>query len=74
MGYVFPGFSSLENYKFILFSSLLQAPAPLESWQGIQNATEDGAACPQPEETYFVPTSEDCLFLNVYTTKVCIFY
>jgi carboxylesterase type B len=34
--------------------------------------TEDGAACPQPEENFLVPTSEDCLFLNVYTTKVNI--
>ncbi|XP_021928724.1 esterase FE4 [Zootermopsis nevadensis] len=47
-----------------------QPPVPLESWQGIRNATEDGASCPQPESTYFVPTSEDCLFLNVFTTKL----
>jgi hypothetical protein len=46
---------------------------PIEAWQGIQNATEDGAACPQAEENYFVKTSEDCLFLNVYTTEVNIF-
>nr|ABN05619.1 female neotenic-specific protein 1 [Cryptotermes secundus] len=47
-----------------------KAPVPVDPWQGIQNATEDGAACPQPEENYFVSTSEDCLFLNVYTTKL----
>jgi hypothetical protein len=58
------------HLKIILFLLFLQAPVPIDPWQGIQNATEDGAACPQPEENFLVPTSEDCLFLNIYTTKV----
>ncbi|XP_018321739.1 esterase FE4 isoform X2 [Agrilus planipennis] len=42
-----------------------QPPVPVKSWDTIYDATKDGAACPQPG---FQPTSEDCLFLNVYTT------
>nr|CAD7594782.1 unnamed protein product [Timema genevievae] len=46
-------------------------PAPLQSWEGILNATKDGFDCPQQEgEEYPLPSSEDCLFLNVYTTKL----
>ncbi|KAK5641618.1 hypothetical protein RI129_010165 [Pyrocoelia pectoralis] len=44
-----------------------QPPEPVKSWTGIYDATEDGASCPQP---YVDNTSEDCLFLNVYTTKL----
>lgn len=43
---------------------------PLEPWDGVKNATADGFACPQPEANTTIPTSEDCLFLNVYTTEV----
>jgi carboxylesterase type B len=43
---------------------------PPESWDGVKNATVDGFACPQPEADTTIPTSEDCLFLNVYTTEV----
>lgn len=47
---------------------LIKAPAPIESWVGIRNATEFGAKCLQ---TTFNSTQfwgeEDCLFLNVYT-------
>jgi para-nitrobenzyl esterase len=55
------------------------APAEPEPWDGIQEATQFGASCPQtptgnpgglftswrPEPT--PPLSEDCLFLNVWT-------
>ena len=44
---------------------------PVEKWEGAYNATQDGASCPQPNVE---PVSEDCLFLNVYTTKVCFCY
>ncbi|KAI4456237.1 carboxylesterase [Holotrichia oblita] len=42
-------------------------PVPARSWIGIYNATEDPPACPQPGKDNI---SEDCLFLNVYTTKL----
>jgi carboxylesterase type B len=42
-------------------------PVPVEQWTNIYNATVDGPVCPQPSDD---PISEDCLFLNVYTTKV----
>ncbi|XP_063229236.1 esterase E4-like [Bacillus rossius redtenbacheri] len=47
-----------------------KAPVPVAAWSGVRNATEDGSACPQPVADYPVPMSEDCLFLNVYTTKL----
>ncbi|KAJ3646360.1 hypothetical protein Zmor_023950 [Zophobas morio] len=42
-------------------------PQPAEPWSGIYNAVNDAPVCPQPGIT---PVSEDCLFLNVYTTKL----
>ncbi|KAJ9585488.1 hypothetical protein L9F63_002689, partial [Diploptera punctata] len=47
-----------------------KAPVPPESWTGIRNATDDGLSCPQPWANGSYPTSEDCLFLNVYTTAL----
>ena len=38
------------------------APAP---WSGVADATRYGAAAPQTKATE--PTSEDCLFLNIWT-------
>ncbi|KAF5277165.1 hypothetical protein FQR65_LT03871 [Abscondita terminalis] len=43
-----------------------QPPVPIDSWNDVYNATKDGPACPQPGKML---KSEDCLFLNVYTTK-----
>ncbi|KAF5306931.1 hypothetical protein FQA39_LY00161 [Lamprigera yunnana] len=42
-------------------------PVPTDSWTGMYDATADGPACPQP---IIQPNSEDCLFLNVYSTKL----
>ena len=47
-----------------------QAPLPIKPWTGIVDATKDGLICPQPS---MLMQSEDCLHLNVYTKKVCIF-
>lgn len=50
-----------------------QAPAPVQSWQGVKDATRFGAACIQPSNRVqsiyaqdIGPTSEDCLTLNVW--------
>ncbi|CAG9829853.1 unnamed protein product [Diabrotica balteata] len=40
---------------------------PVEKWEGVLNATQDGPLCPQPSTD---PVSEDCLIINVYTTKL----
>lgn len=44
-----------------------QPPVPVEKWESAFNATVDGPDCPQLGVTH---TSEDCLLLNVYTTKL----
>ncbi|XP_049800950.1 esterase E4-like [Schistocerca nitens] len=43
-------------------------PEPVDPWEGVMDATEDGARCPEVENTD--KTSEDCLLLNVYTTNL----
>ncbi|XP_054751133.1 cholinesterase 1-like [Lytechinus pictus] len=44
-------------------------PEPMTSWSGERNATEFSPACQQdPSNSLYYPiTSEDCLYLNVYT-------
>ncbi|KAI5643915.1 carboxylesterase family domain-containing protein [Phthorimaea operculella] len=47
-----------------------QAPQPPAHWEGIRNASEHGSICIQADPlagNKFVPSSEDCLYLNVYT-------
>lgn len=41
----------------------------LTNWikNNFYNATSDGPTCPQPG---IGPVNEDCLYLNVYSTKV----
>src|SRR5262245_46594516 len=50
-------------------------PQPIVPWSGTRDATAFGAECPQtqyPSSSIYVrplqPQSEDCLFLNVWTT------
>ncbi|CAH2247888.1 jg12247 [Pararge aegeria aegeria] len=47
-----------------------KAPQPAPYWKGIRNATEYGNVCPQYDvlRSALTPGSEDCLFMNVYTT------
>lgn len=44
-----------------------QVAVPAKDWNETYDATEEGPACSTLSET---PISEDCLRLNVYTTKV----
>ncbi|XP_053989908.1 juvenile hormone esterase-like [Hylaeus volcanicus] len=44
-----------------------QPPIPAEDWEDVFDASEEGPECPQPRSTTM---SEDCLRLNVYTTKL----
>jgi para-nitrobenzyl esterase len=50
-----------------------ERPTDVEPWDGVRDATEPGAECVQ-QATFWRPTSpasttEDCLFLNVYTPR-----
>ena len=46
-------------------------PQPADPWEGVRQAKEPGARCPQPPSQVFAqqtaPQSEDCLYLNVWT-------
>ena len=46
-----------------------RAPEPMEPWQGVRNADRFADSCPQEEISMFGlgHTSEDCLYLNVWT-------
>ena len=45
-----------------------QPPQPAAGWSGVRDATQVGPHCPQPASPFGVAsTSENCLFLNVFT-------
>src|ERR1700733_15064420 len=47
-----------------------QPPQPAASWAGVRDATKFAAHCPQLASPFgLASTSEDCLFLNVFTPK-----
>ena len=45
-----------------------QPPHEVASWTKVRNTTEFGASCPQPKQKDTGKYSEDCLYLNVWTT------
>jgi para-nitrobenzyl esterase len=50
-----------------------RSPAPVASWTSPRDATSFGARCPQPgraNQRTNLPTSEDCLTLNVWTPSI----
>jgi para-nitrobenzyl esterase len=47
-----------------------QPPRPPARWQGVRDTTHFAPHCPQPASPFGVgSTSEDCLYLNVYTRE-----
>jgi para-nitrobenzyl esterase len=46
-------------------------PQPVRPWSGTRRATEFGAACPQLRASWlpYIGWKEDCLFLNIWTTR-----
>lgn len=46
-------------------------PLPPNHWNGLRNATQFGAACPQLPANWFpyIGWNEDCLYLNVWTPE-----
>nr|XP_054751993.1 cholinesterase-like [Lytechinus pictus] len=43
-----------------------KVPVPKKPWQGVWNATSFTSSCSQDPHLYYPPSSEDCLYLNVY--------
>jgi carboxylesterase type B len=67
LGKTIYSFRGIRYAKAPINELRFKPPVPVENWNGTYNATADGPNCPQPATD---PVSEDCLFLNVYTTKV----
>ncbi|XP_069676553.1 carboxylic ester hydrolase-like [Periplaneta americana] len=73
---------SLHNREFMAFLGVpyaappvgdlrFKTPQPSAPWEGVRNATEEGHSCPQHAMmTGKITGDEDCLYLNVFTTKL----
>jgi para-nitrobenzyl esterase len=59
---VFRGLRYGEDTRPVRF----HAPLPARPWSGVADATRFAPSCPQRGEGY-LPQSEDCLFLNIWT-------
>jgi len=80
------GLSSVTVFKGIPFAAppignmRWRPPAAPHSWTGVRQADEFGASCMQPVHGIFLPwtkefliqnqTSEDCLYLNIWSPKI----
>ncbi|XP_063924662.1 esterase FE4-like [Zophobas morio] len=70
LGRTIYSFRGIRYAEAPINSLRFQPPVPTGKWSGVYNATVDGPACPQVQQDgVTIPTSEDCLFLNIYTTK-----
>jgi hypothetical protein len=50
-----------------------KAPVPVQSWQGVKDATKPHNICPQRDiyrRSTVIEGNEDCLYLNVYTPQL----
>ncbi|XP_049801202.1 juvenile hormone esterase-like [Schistocerca nitens] len=63
----FSAFRGIRYAKAPVADFRFKPPSPVDAWDGILNATVDGPWCPQAEKPN---GSEDCLFLNVYTSQL----
>lgn len=48
----------------------LQPPEPVDSWEGVFQATDLGPECPTMNAISGIEGTEDCLRINVYTPQV----
>jgi para-nitrobenzyl esterase len=49
----------------------MRAPQPPDNWNGVREAVQYGASCPQPKSSFTGAESqnEDCLYLNIWSPK-----
>jgi len=69
-GYVDQGVNVFKGIRYGADTSSyrFQAPREVSNWEGIYGAFQYGAAAPQPNINE--ATSEDCLFLNIWTLGI----
>merc|ERR1719211_966540 len=71
MGQYYYAFKGIPYAKPPVKELRFQPPVPVESWEEVRDATEDGHLCPQFDISANKPMGdEDCLTLNVYTPKL----
>uniref|UniRef100_V5G2A7 Carboxylic ester hydrolase n=1 Tax=Anoplophora glabripennis TaxID=217634 RepID=V5G2A7_ANOGL len=67
-GGTFYRFSGIPYAKAPVGELRFKAPQPAESWEGVKDATKEGAECPSLNLYfgYYVGNEDNCLNLNVY--------
>nr|CAD7569982.1 unnamed protein product [Timema californicum] len=70
MGGVFYSFQGIPYAKPPVGPLRFKAPQPADPWEGVKDATKEGAEAPQIDFMNKKYTgNEDCLFINVYTLQ-----
>nr|CAD2150444.1 unnamed protein product [Meloidogyne enterolobii] len=66
----YKGDNKIAIFKGIPYASAQRwkKPQPAPKWKGIKITTDFGSSCAQPSNNNGFSGSEDCLFLNVFTT------